>query len=190
MDNMTILCKDCQQRKGNSWWDGLVSLWQEEQANGRPPSVEELEKIESEKRHLMGNPGSGSLPALKSKPVWEIQQEKINDLFSLINRLDQKINAIQAAHAKLEARLSTLASRSGPGRRPDEISAKTLAFLKAHPGLKFNSGTVAANIQSDSKTVSSRLKTLFGRGLVHAEKVSEMSAMYWCDKEEKGEEGV
>lgn len=190
MDNMTILCEPCQQRKGCQYWGGLKSLAQEEKESGVKPDPEETQRIESERLAIMATPATPDIPIpSQSKAVWQVQREMITDLSNRLNRAIERIDQLEKRNDKLTVRVQELeiagATRSLTKR--DEWGEKILEFLKEYPGVKFNSGTLAANLGTESKFISDKLKTMVGRGKIKGEKGEGLSAMFWIEKKEDSE---
>jgi hypothetical protein len=105
-----------------------------------------------------------------------------HDVMVELQEIRERLDSAEARITGLELNQS-----NKPGRRPDEIAVKVVEFLKSHPGLKLNSGSIAGNVKVDTKIVSGRLKTLVGRGVIKAEKLDDLSAMYWYEEKREDE---
>jgi hypothetical protein len=80
----------------------------------------------------------------------------------------------------LDFRVHTLETGRAPAS--DELGDKIVAFLKKFPGIKFNTGSIAANVGSSALKLSDKLKRMAERGLVQHEKLEGHSAMYWYEE--------
>ncbi len=92
--------------------------------------------------------------------------EEFNQISSILERL-----------AALEARMTILESSKTPVS--DELGDKILVFLKEFPGIKFNTGSIAANIGMPTMKLSDKLRKMAEKNLIRSEKEEGHSAMYW-----------
>lgn len=97
---------------------------------------------------------------------------EIDDLFGFITKLENRVDI-------LTARVHMLEIGAGPMRNTDELADKILEFLKCHKGIKFNTGTVAANISEKSERVSAKLRALASHDILKTDKVEGHSQMFW-----------
>lgn len=101
------------------------------------------------------------------------------DIFDTIKRLESRVDILTARVHMLELGAGTLHST-------DELADKIMEFLKCHKGIKFNTGTVAANINGKSERVSAKLRTLSSHGLLKYDKIEGHSQMFWYEETPDG----
>lgn len=195
LDNITIMCNDCQQRKADNIWPGLVSLWQEEYENGRPPLPPLSYKIDiNETRYTTmttsfpsQHPQKSPTPLPPIKPVWQQRADEIEHKFQELSR--ELRSEIIKLHNRIDSLEKEIEQGGGKSRKPkDTINQQIVDFLKQYPGLKFNTGSIGGNIGLQADRISGRLSAMVGHGIIKAEKLKGHSAMYWVEKEDTNEQ--
>lgn len=125
------------------------------------------------------------VPAVEPENPWERNIIQLHKSVEGLTELLSKFSEITNARLNLvEDRITNLESDRTPSKSKDEVADQILAFLKQYPGLKFNTGTIAANIGSHSLKISDKLKGMVGRGLIKFEKKDKLSAMFWYEAPE------
>ena len=94
-----------------------------------------------------------------------------------------RFESIEHMIGQLEVRLAALEESviAGPPVK-DDISLRAVGFLKQYPGIKFNTGTVSANLGLQSYQVTDKLKNLANKQVIKTEKQDGVSAMYWYEE--------
>lgn len=94
--------------------------------------------------------------------------------------MDGIIDTLLLRVGALELRITAL--EEGNTAPQDEIGLQILTFLKQHPSVKVNSGTIAANLDVHSAKISDKLKTMVSKGTIKGEKKEGHSAMFWYEE--------
>ena len=195
LDNITILCERCQKLKGDSLWPHLKSLREEGFIFVRKPTPRPNDlpyrhltpPFDPQKlRHDMGID--------KPEPLTQkiTPTPKIVD-FTVAQRMDKLEHQVTMQKTLIDNLLGDLnhafdrikaLEDQGGTKAPavDPLNEKILAVLQEFPGLKLNTGSIAANIESTSVKISGRLNTMASRGLIKSEKLEGKSTMYWVEK--------
>lgn len=95
--------------------------------------------------------------------------------------MPSKIDILESRLHDLETRLATVESQLLNSQPLDDLTSRILDFLNAHPRLKFNTGTIAVNVEENTMKVSNKMRTLCARGLVQSEKIEGRGHMYWAE---------
>lgn len=102
------------------------------------------------------------------------------------NHLSSRFANLERKIADLDERLRIVESQRPNGQSLDETTEKILEFLRANPQMKFNCGTIAANLGITTLKVSSRIRSLQNRGLVESTKIEGGSWIHWIKSEMVG----
>ena len=102
-------------------------------------------------------------------------------MISNYRKLEERVDKLITDHLELRLRVGALESGGQTGLT-DTLGTKIVEFLKQYPGLKFNTGSIAANVGSTSMKMSDKLKVLVGRGVIKGEKKDGLSAMFWWEE--------
>lgn len=110
-------------------------------------------------------------------------EQRFDSQHERLNNVHTNFGSMSARVSKLEDRIASLENENSKNRAKDTFTNVVLNFLRSHKGLKFNTGTVAANVDDDSDKTSTTLRMLAmrqGTG-VKAEKKEGKSVMYWYE---------
>lgn len=174
IDNITIMCVTDQHLKADAIWPDLISLAEEQEIMGVPyhPNIP-LEEQKQEREQIMAQ-----MPNLPPTGSAYIKTEVFNELAHRVRKLEDM-------HSELTARMEDLEARADGVVTKDQTTHKILAFLKQFPGVKFNAGTIGANIDTHTSKLSDRLRALGGKGVIKMEKADGHSAMFWVEISEE-----
>lgn len=194
LNNITILCEECQRFKGDSYWPFLISLGEEQlRKHGGPPTPFirrvkapfHIEKLRENMNIEKPEPLTQRIvvpPQVSPKIIDHSVNERID-------RLEQLVVDSAKAYQELERdlrvafdRIKVLEDMKGVSSPTlDPLYVQIVDLLKSYHGLKMNTGTIAENLGTNSMKISDKLKTLVLRGLVKTEKREGASAMFWWE---------
>jgi hypothetical protein len=98
------------------------------------------------------------------------QQKSLDELYGRLDRLEARVQMLEGS-----TRFTV-----------DELGDQIILFLKRYAELKFNTGSVAANIGRPSQNLSDKLHRMAEKGLIRSEKLEGQSTMFWYEEKPNG----
>lgn len=108
-----------------------------------------------------------------------VTRAQLATVMDMVQRLVEEV-------ARLSGRVNLLEmNKSGTD---DSITGRIFEFLKTNSPMKFNTGSIAINLDLNSGQISDRVKQMAKAGKIHMSKVPGQSAAFWYQVEVKENE--
>lgn len=164
------------------------------------PTQEELSliKIEMENAKVSNTPNPEAslkpthrpieIPVPPPAPGTAPNLAQWNELIELKKRVKELSASLEVAFGRIRDIEDNLVKSENATPR-DELGENIIEFLNKYAGIKFNTGTIASNLEVQVGTIANKLRVLVGRGKhgIQFEKLEGHSAMYWIDAKTEGE---